>query len=168
MLRTIKLILVSSLIFTVVPAVFAGPMTYDGIVGAYNSMLIGRTLTNDDGASIKFTSGRAVSDSRYVVNYEVSFPKGAKSFGIEAVQKAPSGVYVDQIAEGVTTTRRNIATIEEPYHVFRIRPVMPQSTDFITRDCIRRSSTEGTICYLKVRYMNDVIVSQFREDYLDR
>lgn len=144
---------------------FAGftSTSFADVVQAYRVMLLGKTLNCDDGAAvIKFSSARYSGDGRYVANYTISFMSGNSSSGVESVQNTSSGIYVDQIVAGVTT-RHNIATIEEPYHVFRVRPVNPQATDFIVRDCIRRSENEGTICYIKVRYMNDVIVSECRE-----
>lgn len=144
---------------------FAGLATtsFADVVQAYKVMLLGKTLNcDDDAAVIKFSSARQTGNGRFVVNYSISFARGNSSSGVESVQNTASGVYVDQIVEGVTT-RHNIATIEEPYHVFRVRPVAPQTTDFIVRDCVRLSETAGTSCYIKVRYMDDVIVSECRE-----
>lgn len=126
-------------------------------------MLVGRTLLCDEGTKLRFYGGQNTG-SGFSVAVEATFSGGRGSSGSELIQAGPTfnTIYVDQIAEGVTT-RRNIASIEVPYHVFRIRPMTPQSTDFITRDCVRRSESEGTICYIKVRYMSDVIVSPCKE-----
>ena len=137
--------------------------SFGDIVQAYKVMLLGRTLNCDDGAMIvKFTTARQSSDGRFVASYLISFANGSSSSGVESVQNTTSGVFVDQIAEGITT-RHNVASIEEPYHVFRVRPFSPQTTDFITRDCVRKNDAEGSVCYIKVRYMGDVIVTECRE-----
>ncbi len=145
-------------------AATANPITscYVDVVRAYNKILVGKILVSDEGNQLRFGRAEVASDGRFVVSYEMIFANGRISNGLEALRIDTRGVFLDQITDGVTA-RRYFASVEEPYHVLRIKPISPQSTDFITRDCIRNSDAEGSVCYLKVRYMNDVIVSEYRE-----
>lgn len=147
-----------------VPVAAANPIAscYVEVVRAYNRMLVGKVLTSEEGNQIRFGEAGVTTDGRFIVAYEAVFANGRTSAGVESLRIDQSGVYLDQITEGVTA-RRYFASVEEPYDVLRIKPVSPQTTDFIARDCVRSKNGDGTVCYVKVRYMNDVIVSEYRE-----
>ena len=155
---------VAGLIISSTPS-FASDATsfrYQEIVTAFNTMVAGRTLESDDGSEINYTRGMRQSQDNYLVSYSHSFPSGRSTNGIETVWTDGRAVLVDQVIDGVIA-RRYVASLEGPYNVLRIRPEYPEDSGFISRDCVRKNDQEGTVCYVKVRYMSDVIVTVYRE-----
>lgn len=152
------------------PATSATPAAtarqYSEVVRAFNQLVSGRALVSDEGSELIFGSGIEQSQGNYIVNYAHSFPSGRRADGRESVWTDGRSILVDQVVDGVIA-RRYIASVEGPYNVLRIRPEHPDDSEFISRDCIRKSAEEGTACYVKVRYMDDVIVSVYREKKSD-
>ncbi|MCX6125049.1 MAG: hypothetical protein NTV34_09940 [Proteobacteria bacterium] len=140
----------------------SSPIRYQKIVSLFHKLVAGKTLNSDEGSEIKFKIGNMDSQNVYRIGYEHSFPSGGVTHGSETVWTDGAKIFVDQEVDGVIA-RRYIASIEGPFGVLRIRPELAEDQDIIGRDCLRKNDDEGTICYVKVRYMNDVIVSTYRE-----
>lgn len=140
----------------------ATAIRYKEVVDAFKKIVSGRSLASDEGSEINYQHGSLHSSATYLVGYSHSFPSGRSTDGVETVWTDGSNVFVDQVIDGVIA-RRSIASIEGPYNVLRMRPADPEESSFISRDCIRRSEEDGTECYVKVRYLNDVIVTVYRE-----
>ena len=140
----------------------SSPVRYHEIVMSFHDLVAGKTLNSDEGSEIKFKIGNMDSQNIYRIRYEHSFPSGGVTHGSETVWTDGVQVFVDQEVEGVIA-RRYVASIEGPFGVLRIRPELTEDQDIIGRDCLRKNEAQGTICYVKVRYLNDVIVSTYRE-----
>ena len=135
---------------------------YNEVVAAFQQIVAGRTLRSEEGSEIRFESGSLKNDSNYRLKFEHVFPSGAEAVGQESVWSNGQVIYVDQVINDVIA-RRYVATIEGPFQVLRIKPEHEEDSNFISRDCMRAESTHGTVCYVKVRYHDDVIVSTYRE-----
>lgn len=138
--------------------------TFEHVVSAFEDIVTRRTLKSDDGCLLVFGAGQWSSSTRFQVPYKFVFANGRSSSGREVVSDNGLETIVNQIVKQVLA-RSYFASVEGPFRVLRIRPIKPETSEFISRDCVRKSDEEGTICYNKVRYMNDVIVSVFREKY---
>jgi hypothetical protein len=163
----IRSISYSLLVFALLMAIKAEANTdarLKQIIAAFQKIMEERQLISEDGASMRYGQVTYRPRLGYVVDYSVSFPNGSPASGQETIWTDGYEVYVDQVFDGVIN-RRYSASVEGPYNVLRIRPTDPDHADFITRDCMHKSNEEGTVCYVKVRYMNDVIVTVYKQRF---
>ncbi|MCX6119602.1 MAG: hypothetical protein NT027_18855 [Proteobacteria bacterium] len=139
-----------------------GKLSRENVILLYSSVLEGKTLVSDTGSTIQFMRGRWITGNRYSIPYKQTFSNRQVIYGTELISEKVGTFYLEQFVNNVLA-RRYFVSIEGPLDVLRIRPVAVEPSGFISRDCIRRTDSEGTICYVKVKYRDDVIVTEFRE-----
>jgi hypothetical protein len=132
------------------------------IRNAYETMLSERTLVSNEGCVISYSHVVSTGPQSFSITYHQKFASGKFADGKEVISTSNLGVIVDQYTDGIWA-RQYAATLEEPYDVLRIRPLQQAGTRFLSRECLRRNMVEGTRCFIKVRYGDDVAVTTFSE-----
>ena len=131
------------------------------VLNAFHSMLAGRILANGDGATLSFGNLSVGTNGRFFIETKMDFANGGSISATEVVRLEGDRVIMEQVVDGVATRRYEISVVQ-PYNILRTKPLDPDNSQFIARECLLKPSI-GTQCYVKVRYMNDVIVSVFTE-----
>ena len=129
---------------------------------AFQSMLSGRVLVNEEGTKLSFGRLGVFSKDRFFVETKMDFANGTTISAIEVIRHDGDRVLLEQVVDGVTTRRFEVS-IEQPYNVLRTKPLNSTNSQFIARECLLKQKV-GTICYVKVRYGSEVIVSVFSEN----
>ena len=139
------------------------------IAQKYLDTLVGRSFKSDEGTIIRY--GKLTvplnSNYRYSVPFKTQFSDGFVSSASENLWIGNNGkILVDQLVEGVVTRRYEV-TIEGQSEVhsgiLRIKPYDRDHINFIARECLQPSIDRSAVCFLKLRFLQDVIVTKFDE-----
>jgi hypothetical protein len=135
---------------------------FDDIVIATEQILGGRTFQNEDGVIVSFAQLRRNHHDQSAIEVGVNRSGQTSTSHIEVIRKDGDQVVVDEINNG-SVTHSFLASVEEPYHVLRIRPLGNNYDGFISRECFRPEGETLHVCYYKLRNQHGVYISVFRE-----
>lgn len=139
------------------------------IAQKYLDTLVGRSFKSDEGTIIRY--GKLVtpigSIYRYSVPFKTQFSDGFVSLASENLWIGNHGqILVDQLVEGVVTRRYEVSIEgQSQAHtgILRIKPYDRDHINFIARECLQPTAERPGVCFLKLRFLQDVIVTRFNE-----
>jgi hypothetical protein len=132
------------------------------VLQIYTKLLGNKTLKSENGSILQFDVPSNCSSERVCIPYKQTFASGRVAAGFEIMTLTDASAVMEQYIYG-TLARKYLASVVGPLKVLRIQPLQNESTDFISRDCIFTGDEKLTVCYVKVRFLEDVIVTVFRE-----
>ena len=160
---TMKYILMMSLLLLALRAQTAtAARDFKNILEATEQMLAGRTFEGEDGVVLSFSKFSFEKPHEPSMQVEISSPGGNSKSHKEIIRKDGEQVVVDEIQQG-SIVNSFLASVEEPYHVLRIRPLDETNSELISRECFLQTNESIHICYFKFRTNNAVFVTVFRE-----
>jgi hypothetical protein len=132
------------------------------VVGAAKEIVAGKTFENEDGIRISFSPVRRVSPAKAELTLKVSFPSGSSKVFREIIIQDGAHVRLEQV-EGRQRPVNFFISVDEPFHVLRIRPMDDSNTEFLSRECLYQKEDKLHFCYLKSKVGSEVFVSVFAE-----
>ena len=147
-------------------ALWAEPLTaasdFFSIFDAARDIVAGRTFENEDGIRLEFSNIRRTSPAKAELSVKVTFPSGKKNTFREVIVQDGQQVKLEQI-EGRSRPVPFFISIDEPFHVLRIRPMDTSNTEFLSRECLYQEADRRHFCYVKSKIGSEVFVSVFVE-----
>ncbi len=141
----------------------AAARDFNEVIAATEQILAGRSFKNEDGVIISFSSlrrSRSTQDvSLQVDRQELDQPISSY---LEVIRKDADQVIIDEISGG-SVIHSFLASVEEPYHVLRMRPINGPNSELISRECFLQEGGTLHVCYYKLRCEGGVFTSVFRE-----
>lgn len=132
------------------------------VVGAAKEIVAGKTFENEDGIRISFSHVRRMSPAKVELTLKVSFPSGSSKVFREIIIQDGAHVRLEQV-EGRQRPVNFFISVDEPFHVLRIRPMDDSNTEFLSRECLYQKEDKLHFCYLKSKVGSEVFVSVFAE-----
>jgi hypothetical protein len=132
------------------------------VLDAARSIVAGRTFQSEDGLQLAFGKIRRTSPARAELTVRVTFPSGSKRTLREVIIQEGHQVRLEQ-TEGRSRPIPFFISVDEPFHVLRIRPMDSGETEFLSRECLYQKDEEKHYCYIKSKVNGEVFVSVFVE-----
>jgi hypothetical protein len=155
-----KLILMAAL--TLVNCGIAAASDYRSVVKATQEIIAGRAFENEDGTRIYFSKLKLLNLKRAELAVTISYTDGLNQTHEEAIVHDGPQIRMEQTLNGAVTGEY-LVSLEDPFHVLRIRPINTDNTNFISRECLYQENYRLNVCYIKMKSENDVFVSIYRE-----
>lgn len=143
------------------PAAQASSDFFD-VVNAANDIVAGRTFENEDGIRLSFSPLKRISESKVELTLKVTFGNGSKKVFRETIIHDDHQVRLEQ-SDGRARPVSFFISVDEPFHVLRIRPLETSDTEFLSRECLYQKEDKRHFCYLKSKVGSEVFVSVFSE-----
>jgi hypothetical protein len=159
-MKSLSLSILTTLAWTSSPTKAA--QDFNGVTLAAEQILGGRSFKNEDGVVVSFTHLQRDHSDQGAIVVGTSRTGHPSTSHIEVIRKDGDQVVVDEINNG-SVTHSFLASVEEPYRVLRIRPLIATSEGFISRECFLPEGETLHVCYYKLRNQHGVYISVFRE-----
>lgn len=153
--------LMISVLLTLLSGV-ANASDFLSVIDATKNIIASRVFENEEGTRLAFSSIKVKSVKRAELDVTLYFPDGQTSSHQEAIINEGPHVRLEQIANG-EISGNYLVSVEDPFHVLRIRPLDTATTNFISRECLFQQNQQMNVCYIKMKNDNDVFVTIFRE-----
>jgi len=148
-------------LLTCCPPAWAGS-DFFSVFNAAREIVAGRVFVNEDGIKLAFSEVRKLSPAKAELTVKVNFPNGSTNTFREVIVQEGSQVRLEQI-EGRGRPVPFLISVDEPFHVLRIRPINDANTEFLSRECLYQKEERRHFCYIKSRVGSEVFVSVFAE-----
>lgn len=132
------------------------------VFDAARDIVAGRTFENEDGIRLEFSNIRRTSPAKAELSVKVTFPSGSKNTYREVIVQDGNQVRLEQI-DGRSRPVPFFISVDEPFHVLRIRPMDSSNTEFLSRECLYQKNDRRHFCYVKSKVGSEVFVSVFVE-----
>lgn len=132
------------------------------VYDAAREIVAGRTFENEDGIRLEFGTLRRTSPAKAELTVKVTFASGSKNTYREVIVQDGNQVRLEQV-EGRSRPTPFFISVDEPFHVLRIRPMDTSNTEFLSRECLYQKDERRHFCYVKSKIGSEVFVSVFVE-----
>ena len=135
---------------------------FQSILTAARDIVAGRTFQNEDGIQLKFSQIRRLSPKKAEITSLAKFTNGETVIYKETVIEDGLQVRLEQTQGNGPAVNFHIS-VDEPFHVLRIRPIDASESEFLSRECLYEDSEQLHICYMKYKVQSEVFVTIFKE-----
>lgn len=132
------------------------------VLDAAREIVAGRSFENEDGIRLEFSTVRRMSPAKAELTVKVTFPSGTRNIYREVIVQDGNQVRLEQV-EGRSRPTPFFISVDEPFHVLRIRPMDSSNTEFLSRECLYQKDDRRHFCYIKSKIGSEVFVSVFVE-----
>jgi len=135
---------------------------FQSILTAARDIVAGRIFQNEDGILLEFSQIKRLSPGKAEIISLAKFTNGETVTYKETVILDGNQVRLEQTQGDGQPVKFHIS-VDEPFHVLRIRPMDASESEFLSRECLYEDSEQRHICYMKYKVQSEVFVTIFKE-----
>jgi len=135
---------------------------FHSILTAARDIVAGRIFQNEEGIRLEFSEIKRLSLGKAEITSLAKFTNGEIVTYKETVIQDGPQVRLEQTQDEGPPVKFHIS-VDEPFHVLRIRPMDASESEFLSRECLYEDSEQLNVCYMKYKVQSEVFVTIFKE-----